>query len=85
MKKNLCLVSIEPVSLTDKSTGEKNTRFKYIFLTEKDEALVGWSDDRIEGLEPTGEDSFNRARAREFECKLDSFNGKLTSKVVLEA
>jgi len=86
MKKKLTLISCEPTTLKDKTTGEKEIRYKLLFLSETEDVLVGWLDKREAWVDDriVQADTFQSARAHEYEVKLDSFNGKLTQKVSLE-
>lgn len=83
----LCLVSCEPVKLTDRDTGEKKTRYKYLFLSEKETIVTGWHDAKLPWVDAALVDSntYQAARARAYAVKLDSFNEKLVYKVALDA
>lgn len=83
----LCLVSCEPTKLKDKQSGEESIRYKYLFLSEKENVMVGWHDERLSWVDKELVDSntYQSARARAYAVKLDSFNGKLTYKVALDA
>jgi len=83
----LCLVSCEPVELKDKETGEKKIRYKYLFLSENETVMIGWHDNKLAWAVKDLLDSntYQAARARAYAVKLDSFNGKLTYKVALDA
>jgi len=87
MIKKLCLISCEPVKLKDKVTGDENIRYKYIFITEKEEPIIGWHDDKLPFVDGDllSSEEYKAERARAYNVTLDSFNGKLTQKVNLDA
>jgi len=84
MTLQLCLIAINPTTLTDKDSGEKTVRFKYIFVSELNKPYVGWSDTRILEDRLCSSDSFQPARAYAYEVSADTWNDKLTYKVRLD-
>lgn len=84
MTMQLCLISCEPTELNDRDNpGQKVTRFKYLFLTEKNDVIVGWSDDRMFEDRLHNSNTYLATRAHAYAVRMDSYAGKLVYKVDL--
>jgi len=78
--KSVILIDVKPVEFND--DGELNTKYKHLFLDEKNACLVGWADHPMDA-EVVNSASYDRARARDVEVRMDEFQGKLRYRVVI--
>jgi len=83
MTMKLCLVAINPTKLRDKESGEEVVKYKYVFLTETNKPVVGWSDDKILEDRLHSSNSYQDSSAHAYEVSTDVWQDKLTYRVRL--
>lgn len=78
MKKRLTCLEVKKYKRKDGTDG-----YKYIFVDDQDVPYVAYGD--TDGLveDVTNGEGYEPARAREYECNRDVFNGTMTVRVVL--
>jgi len=83
MKLRLCMINVVPVEWVGKQDGLPVKKVKYVLISENNHVYVAWSDTDSLKDRVIGSDTYDDARAREYEAEPDEFDGKLKYRIKL--